>query len=223
MGIEIVNFFVMADNYLEKKFEEFKSGSSSKKHIVKNQNKSLNDLLLKNRSYRGYDSNYIVTKEELMEIVGVNNKLPSARNQQVLRFRLVTCEEADKVFPYTKWAGALAELHLPFEGTEPNAFIVVCSTAAENKWVDIDLGISAQSMLLKAVDMGLNGICIGSYNKEEISKNLGLAIDPIMVIAIGKGIEKIQLTSISEGDNHNYYRKEGLHFVPKVNIGDLIL
>ena len=86
----------------------------------------------------------------------MNAKIPSARNQQVLRFRPVLADEAPKVLPHIRLGGALPELHLPLPGTEPNAFIIICSTVAEDRYVDIDLGISAQSMLLQAVEIGLN-------------------------------------------------------------------
>lgn len=212
----------MADNYLEKKFEQYNNqGSTVKKRVINNL--SLNSLLLKNRSYRGYDSTYKVSEDELLKIVEVCTKVPSAKNQQVLRFKLVTEENAEKVLKHIKWGGALAELNLPFPGTEPNAFIIVCSTVAENKWVGVDLGIASQSMLLKAVEMGLNGICIGALNKAEITKEFDLKYEPLLILAIGKGIENIQITSIGEEDNHNYYRKDGVHFVPKVKLDDLVL
>lgn len=214
----------MADNYLEKKFEEFhssKSGAPKPKAMAKNP--SLNSLLLKNRSYRGYDSSYIVSEEELLKIVEVYTKIPSAKNQQPLRFKLITSEDAPRLQQYTKWAGALPELNLPFPGTEPNAFIIICTTVAENKWVDIDLGIAAQSMLLKAVELGLNGICIGAFNKTEVINEFGLQYEPLLVLAIGKGAENIQLTAISADEPHNYYRKNGVHFVPKLGMKDLVL
>ena len=214
----------MADNYLEKKFEEFHSNKNgAPKHKATANNPSLNSLLLKNRSYRGYDSSYIVSKEELLKIVEVYTKIPSAKNQQPLRFKLVTAEDAPRLQQYTKWAGALPELNLPFPGTEPNAFIIICTTVAENKWVDIDLGIAAQSMLLKAVELGLNGICIGAFNKTEVTNEFGLQHEPLLVLAIGKGAENIQLTNIGADDPHNYYRKNGVHFVPKLGMKDLIL
>ena len=77
--------------------------------------------------------------------MNVNTRIPSARNQQCLRFRLVTAEESDKVLPHIRLGGALPELHLPLKGTEPQSFIIVCSTISEDRWVYIDLGISAQS------------------------------------------------------------------------------
>ena len=210
----------MADNYLEKKMEEYRSRSAAPK---RSSAVSLNRLLLLNRSYRGYDQRRVVTADELRRIVGVNTRIPSARNQQCLRFRLVTKEESHKVLPYIKLGGALPDLHLPVEGTEPQAFIVVCSTVPEDRWVNIDLGISAQSMLLKATEMGLNGICIGAFHAERIKESLQLPLAPLLIIAIGKGIEDIRLKEISENENHAYYRTDGIHYVPKVRIEELIL
>ena len=214
----------MADNYLEKKFEEFHSGKGvASKHKTSSGNVSLNSLLLKNRSHRGYDSSRQVLVEELKQLAEVCTKIPSAKNQQVLRFKLVAGEDAPRLQQYTKWGGALPELNLPFPGTEPSAFIIICSTVPENKWVDIDLGIAAQSMLLKAVEMGLNGICIGAFNKNAVVEEFSLQHEPVLVLAIGKGAEHIQLTRAKEGENLTYYRKDGVHFVPKLGLDDLLL
>lgn len=210
----------MADNYLEKKMEEYRSRSAAPKRPS---TASLNRLLLLNRSHRGYDQRRVVTLDELRRIVSVNTRIPSARNQQCLRFRMVTADEAHKVLPHIKLGSALPDLHLPLEGTEPQAFIVICTTIEENKWVDIDLGISAQSMLLKATEMGLNGICIGAFNAQAITEALALPYPPLLILAIGKGAERIQLTEIAENDSYTYYRQEGVHYVPKVKLDDLVI
>lgn len=220
----------MADNYLEKKMEEHKALPDRKSFKATKKSRAegalpLDSLLLRNRSCRGYDSNYIVSKEELLKIVEVNTKIASARNQQVLRFRLVYGTEAKEVTKAIKLGGALPELNLPLPGTEPNAYIIICTEEPKGKWVDIDLGISAQSMLLKAVDLGLNGICIAAFNKEKISAlvNGGRHMEPLLILAIGKSIERFQLLPIGENDEHNYFRKNGVHFVPKVRIEDLLI
>ena len=210
----------MADNYLEKKMEEYRSRSIAPKRPSA---VSLNRLLLLNRSHRGYDQHRIVTTDELRRIISVNTRVPSARNQQCLRFRMVTVDEAHLVLPHIKLGSALPDLHLPIEGTEPQAFIIVCSTIEENKWVDMDLGISVQSMLLKATEMGLNGICIGAFNAQAITEAFSLPYTPLLIVAIGKGAEEIRLAEISEQESHTYYRIDGVHYVPKVKIDDLLL
>lgn len=211
----------MADNYLEKRYEETLGANKPK---VKRIGHTVDSLLLKNRSTRGYKKSYVVSPNELERIVGVCTKIPSARNQQVLRFRLVTRDSgANQVLPLIKMGATLPDLHLPFPGTEPEAFIVICSTVDESPLVDIDLGIATQSMLLKAAEMGLNGLIIGAFNRTKLQETLDLPYPPLLVLAIGKGDEHIELIPIDEGENHSYYRKEGIHYVPKVRIADLII
>lgn len=216
----------MADNYLEKKFEELaargkgrktagnRNGSRSSSHP----HRSLDSLLLMNRSCRGYDNSRIITAAELETIIAASSRIPSAKNQQMLRYKPVTGKEAETVTRNIKLGGALPELHLPLPGTEPNAYIIVCSIAQEQgKWIWTDLGISAQSMLLKAADIGLSGICIGAFNQEEIKKLIRRTdCTPLLVIAIGKSIEHIQILPIDESADHNYFRENGVHYVPKI-------
>ena len=215
----------MADNYLEKRYDELFNGAGApRKRAPRKSHPSLDSLLLRNRSYRGFDEGYVVTEAELLEMVKVVTKVPSAKNQQVLRFKLVTKDNGGEVvLRNTRYGGALPELNLPFEGTAPYAFIIICSTVPEGKWVDIDLGIAAQSILLKCVELGLNGICIGAFNKQELVNAFDLKYKPVMVLAIGKGAEKIQLLSITEDQDHRYFRDKGIHYVPKVQIEDLIM
>jgi nitroreductase len=212
----------MADGYLEKRYEEV-FGKGAKKTVVKHP--ALESLMEKNRSYRGYKKDFIVKHEMLERIVAVNTKIASAKNQQVLRFKLVTQETgADTIVQNMKLGGLLPELHLPFEGTEPNAFIIICSTIPENKFVDIDLGIAAQSMLLKATEMGLNGIMIGAFNKAKITEAFNLPYEPLLILAIGKGNEKIKLQAVDEGEKLAYYRDEnGTQYVPKIRWEQLLI
>lgn len=211
----------MADNYLEKRYEET---LGSGKIRVKKIGHTVDELLTKNRSTRGYKKAYKVSVSELERIVSVCTKIPSACNQQVLRMRLVTHDSgAARVLPLIKMGAALPELHLPFPGTEPEAFIVICSVAKETPLVDMDLGIAAQSMLLKAVEMGLNGLIIGAFNRSKLQETLALPYPPLLVIAIGKGDEHIELVPIAESESHAYYRKDNTHYVPKVKLSDLII
>ena len=212
----------MADNYLDKKLEDYKARSAASGVSLKTAS-SLNKLLLKNRSCRGYDSSFVVRDDQLRSIIDVNTKTPSARNAQVLRFRPVNSSEATKVLPHIRLGGALPELSLPLPGTEPNAFIIICTTVPESKNVYIDLGISAQSMLLRAVEMGLAGVCIGAFDKEYIKREFSLTHEPLMILAIGRSCEDIRLVEIGEGEEHKYYRKDGVHYVPKLRLDDLII
>ena len=210
----------MADNYLEKRYDEV----FGKKTVTKRVGHALDELLTRNRSTRGYNKDFIVSEDLLRQIVSVNTKLGSGCNRQVLRFKLVTKETgAEKVLANIKMGAALPELHLPFEGTEPEAFIIVCSTVGDDKLALIDLGMSLEAMSLRAVELGLSTLIVGAFNKVKINDAFNLQYDPIAVLCVGKGIERFQLVPIHENESHAYYRKDGSHFVPKVILEELLL
>ena len=209
----------MADNYLGRKMEEYEAQKCAS---VRTRRVSLMSLLAKNRSTRGFDTTFKVRKDQLVALVEAARLAPSARNQQVLRFRLVTAEEAQFVLPHIGLGGALPELHLPLPNTEPNAFVVICTTK-EGRYVDMDLGIAAQTMLLRAVEMGLNGVCIAAFNPEAISANLKLPYPPQLILAIGRSAERIEVVDIAENESTTYFRKENTHFVPKLRTEDLTI
>jgi nitroreductase len=87
----------------------------------------------------------------------------------------------------------------------------------------MDIGIIAQTMLLQATEIGLNGICIGAFDHAAVQQSLELQYEPLLIVAIGKGAEKIQMVDISEGESHNYYRTDGIHFVPKLPLDKIVI
>ena len=209
----------MADNYLGRKMEEYEAQKCAS---VRTRRVSLMSLLQKNRSVRGYDRSFKVREDQLHALIEAVRLAPTAMNQQALRYRLVTAEEADKVLPHIRMGAALRELNLPLEGTEPNAFVVIC-TDKESRFVDMDMGIVTQTMLLRAVEMGLNGICIAAFDHEAVSKALNLPLAPQLILAIGRSAERIEVVDIAEGESTTYYRKNGTHFVPKLRTEDFII
>jgi len=209
----------MADNYLEKRAEELQQ----KHKIVVHRGVSLDSLLKRNRSFRGYDNSVKVDEKKLLEMLKTVTWVASGMNAQPLRYRLVTGDEAGRVHPLVKLGAALSEEHLPHPGEEPSAYIVICSTVEENRIVDMDLGIAAQSILLKATEMGLGGIFILNFNSEALQSALSLPMKPLAVLGIGKPSERIFLMPCHSDDPLAYYRKDGVHYVPKIKVEDLIL
>lgn len=216
----------MADNYLEKRYEEVfgrdgRGGGAKPKAPAR---PSLDKLLLMDRSFRGYDKSYVVHRRQLEALIAVNPKVASSINLQRLRFRpVVKGPDADLVNQYIRMGRGLPELHLPFPGTEPEAFIICCSTVPENPGILIDLGISLQAMTLKAVEMGLGCLIIRNFDREPIQTGLGLPLEPICVLAVGKPAERIELVPVRAGEPLGYYRRDGVHYVPKLTAEDLTI
>lgn len=208
----------MADNYLEKRAQEL----AEKRPKVVRTHPSLESLLKRNRSYRGYDSARPVTEAELLKMLEVVPFVASGMNAQPLRFKLIFGPAVDQVHPLVHLGGALPQEHLPHPGEEPSAYIIVCS-ATSGRAVDIDLGIAAQSILLKATEMGLGGIFILNFNPSALRDALSLPLEPLAVIGLGKPLERIFLVPAAAGEPLDYYRKDGAHFVPKLQVKDLLI
>lgn len=221
----------MADNYLEKRYEEV-FGSGAGKVTVKHSTPSLNTLLVKNRSIRRYRQDFTVTEEQLRTIVEVNVKLGSAMNRQALRFRIVADDaEEDVNAASMDKVNALRDILFrePARPESARAYIIVYSTIPEERYIDIDLGISLQSMALKAAELGLNCLIKGNIDKEGLSSLFGTGdgLEPVAVLCVGKAAESVFLKPVPAGSSDEPdlkpYTKEGVHYVPKLQMDTILL
>lgn len=221
----------MADNYLEKRYEEV-FGSGARKVTVKHSTPSLNTLLVKNRSIRRYRQDFTVTEEQLRTIVEVNVKLGSAMNRQALRFRIVADDsEGDVNAASTDKVNALRDILFrePARPESARAYIIVYSTIPEERYIDIDLGISLQSMALKAAELGLNCLIKGNIDKDGLSSLFGTGdgLEPVAVLCVGKAAESVFLKPVPAGSSDEPdlkpYTKEGVHYVPKLQMDTILL
>lgn len=188
----------------------------------------LNELLIKARSHRTFDSTEIGI-ETLESLINAAHLGGSARNSQTLRYTLVSSQSlCHKIFPHTAWAGAIPWSPTLEEG--PKAYILI-STLKENMLspitLGIDIGIACQNIILKATELGFGGCLIGAFNKLDISKTLDLDMDtynPQILIALGKPTDKVILTK-GNINNLKYHRdiEENVHYVPKLPLETLIL
>ena len=189
----------------------------------------LKDLVLKNRSYRGFDESVRISRETLEGFVDCARLCPSSVNKQPLKYFLAwEPEDVEKVQGLTKWARALPEMVLPHPGKRPTGFVVIC----QDKRIDEnlnryqkDVGIVAQTMLLAAVEQGLGGCMIGSFHAQNIREilNLDKSYVPMLVVAIGEPQEKIVLEDVEPEESTNYYRGEqDVHYVPKRKLKDIV-
>lgn len=221
----------MADNYLEKRYEEV-FGSGARKVTVKHSTPSLNTLLVKNRSIRRYRQDFVVTEEQLRTIVEVNVKLGSAMNRQALRFRIVSDNAEGEVNAVsTDKVNALRDILFrePARPESARAYIIVYSTIPEERYIDIDLGISLQSMALKAAELGLNCLIKGNIDKDGLSSLFGTGdgLEPVAVLCVGKAAESVFLKPVSADSSGEPdlkpYTKEGVHYVPKLQMDTILL
>ncbi len=191
---------------------------------------SFKELVIKNRSCRGFDEGVKVSREQLLEMVECARLTPSSRNLQPLKYYLsYTDGNNATIQSITKWAAGLPNLDIPYKGQRPTAFIVICydkDLGGENITPFLkDVGITAQTILLAATEMGLNGCMIGNFSPEKLAAALSLSdnLVPSLVIGIGKGVENIVLTDIKDGKTGYYRDDNNTHYVPKRTLEEEII
>lgn len=188
------------------------------------------DLIIKNRSYRGYDESYAFTREQMENYVDGARLCASSVNIQPLKFFMAwQKDDVDKLRSRVRWAKQLPQMTLPHPGMCPTGFIVICQdkniSDNLNRFMK-DIGIVAQSMLLMAAEEGLGGCMIGSFGAQDVKEGLGLPdnLQPMLVVALGRPAETIVLTEVGEDGNTAYYRDENdVHYVPKRSLEDILI
>lgn len=187
------------------------------------------DLVIRTRTFRGFDESRVIAREELLQLVELARLTASSANKQPLRYALAyEKEQVEAVLAHTRWAGALPHLHLPAEGKHPTAFIVICHDYERSANLTPylkDVGIAAQTIMLGATEMGLGGCMIGSFNPQGVTQVLALpqGVEPQLVLALGKPAEDVRLTDVRDGQTAYYRDEQGVHYVPKRSLEEILL
>jgi nitroreductase len=185
------------------------------------------ELVLRNRSYRRFAETVAISREILVELVGLARCTASAANRQPLKYILSADPGTNsRIFPSLSWAAYLKDWDGPVAGQRPAAYIVILidQTIAKDWWCDD--GIAAQTILLGAVEMGLGGCILGGIQKENLRRELDIPshLMPRLVVALGKPAETVVLEDLAPGGDIRYWRDEqGVHHVPKRSLDELII
>ena len=190
----------------------------------------LKELVIKNRSYRGFDENYSFTREQLESYIDLTRYTASSVNAQPLKYKIVfEKNEVEAVRPLTRWARALPNMVLPHPNMHATAFIIICQDTDISPNLaryQKDIGIVAQTITLAAVEDGLGGCMIGNFTPDEVKETLNFAenLTPMLIIALGKPAEEIVIKEIDNGESTKYYRDENdVHYVPKRKLKDILI
>lgn len=187
----------------------------------------LKQLVQSCRSYRKFDHTATISMRALEELVELARLCPSAANKQPLRFILSTSKaDNDAIFACLKWAAYLTDWKGPAPAEQPSAYIIMINTAKDWDFAKFDLGITAQTMLLGAVEKGLGGCMLGAIDREKLRAHF--SVDPefeiSLVLALGKPVEDVRIVDVPQDGSIKYYRDEaGTHYVPKRNQEELIM
>lgn len=185
----------------------------------------LRDLISQNRSYRRFNNQVKIEKEQILKWIDLARLSASGRNNQPLKYAIVTDENlCNKIFPWLGWAGYLENWKGPAEKEQPVAYVVVIKdrSISENHYCDD--GIAMQSMLLGAVEDGYGGCIIGSVNKRKVARILQLEdkYEILWIVALGKPSEVVVLET-SKGDIKYWRDADDVHHVPKRPLDEIVI
>ena len=185
------------------------------------------ELVLKNRSYRRFNQETSIDHETLRQLVDLARLTGSAANLQPLKYILSCDSEGNTaIFPTLRWAGYLKDWDGPVEGERPPAYIIILNDTSISKSAGCDHGIAAQSILLGAAELGFGGCMIGSIQRTELGEALNIPdqFEILLVIALGKPAERIEIESVGTKGDIRYWRDDkGIHHVPKRSLDEIIL
>ena len=173
----------MADNYLEKRYEEVFGGKAASKTTSKF---SLDNLLVKDMPGVEFDAQYKIHPRQLDTLVSVNTRSASGAANGTLRFRLVW-EEGELNLMRTALSGSSESAALSWQ-TAPS-YILLCPASEQFSVSLLQLGMCVQNMKLKALEMGLALRLYTSFSPsllQQIQQLLQLPLCPCIVLGIGK-------------------------------------
>lgn len=184
------------------------------------------ELIKKSRSYRRFFEEVAIHESELQLMIEAARFSPSSRNIQPLKYFFSNNRDLNsKIFPTLGWAGYLTEWDGPVEGERPAAYIIQLLDKTISASASCDHGLTAQSILLQATELGYGGCIIASVKRETLQTLLELPqnLEILQVIALGKPKETV-VTDDLKNNEYKYWReKDGTHHVPKRTLDELII
>ena len=189
---------------------------------------NLENLLEWRRSYRKFDENKLISKDDIGEILNSIKFASCANNRQYLRF--ISVENKDKVleiFDNTKWAASLPNnMGRPKEGERPVYFIAILSDEDKKlRFNGIDEGLVISNLTLAAAEKGIGSCIIGSVNDKKMREILNYEDNYSCEVVIAFGYPKVKSTikEIDLEEDQSYYLDEdGNYLVPKYKINDIV-
>ena len=187
----------------------------------------LKDLIRKNRSYRRFDEDRKINREDLVQLVELARLSPSGSNLQPLKYYLSYEENKNsQIFSTLGWAGYLKDWDGPESGERPSGYIVILGDSKIAEKFGVDPGLVSQSILLGAAEKSMGGCIIGTVDRDRLRTllNIPAQYEILYVLAIGYPVEQVEIEEVGSDGKVQYWRDaQQVHHVPKRSITELII
>ena len=180
------------------------------------------------RSHRRFTEKKI-TEEEILEMLEGARFSASTKNAQILRYSYtIDDEKCKKLFSSVSLGGLLKNEDKATFEERPRGFILISAkkdVKTPESRLYFDVGIASQNIILIADELGYGACIVISYNKKAFEEILGLPeeYDSKAVIILGESKDIVKLVDSKDEEDTKYFVENGIHHVPKLKLGDLIL
>ena len=186
------------------------------------------DNIKHTRSHRRFTEKSI-KEEEILEMLEGARFSASTKNAQILRYSYtIDDEKCQKLFSAVSLGGLLKNENKATLEERARGFILI-STKKDITFPDsklyFDIGIATQNIILVADELGYGACIVMSYNKKIFEEVLELPeeYDSKAVIILGEAKDIVKLVDSKDEEDTKYFVENGIHHVPKLKLGDLIL
>lgn len=184
------------------------------------------DAIMTRRTIRKFEQKK-VDRKDLERLVDCARVAAYGANVQPLKFAIVDNEETlKKIYPSTKWAGALTD-GAPKENERPAAYIAVLGdkNIKSNGVFEVEAGAAVTTMMLEAVEMGLGTCWLGAIQRDEIKKTLAVdeSLDVVYLMAVGYPMQNSRMVEMQDGNVKYFESEDGTINVPKRSLEEVLV
>ena len=186
------------------------------------------DNIKHTRSHRRFTEKSI-KEEEILEMLEGARFSASTKNAQILRYSYtIDDEKCQKLFSAVSLGGLLKNEDKATLEERARGFILISAkkdiTTPDSR-LFFDVGIASQNIILIADELGYGACIVMLYNKKAFEEILDLPedYDSKAVIILGEAKDIVKLVDSKDEEDTKYFIENGIHHVPKLKLGDLIL
>ena len=192
---------------------------------------NVHEAVIKRRSIRRFQEKP-VPYDVLEKCVNAGRLAPCGKNRQLCEYIIVDDERLlPEVFGcITMWAGQPKTKEDPPPKTAPRAYIVILINSAleaefeaPRKVTSYDVGLSAENMILIALEQGVGACPILSFQEDELKQVLEIPdkYDVALVVTMGYPDES-PVMEVSTGSVEYWVDSQGVRHLPKRKLEDIV-
>jgi len=189
------------------------------------------ETIVKRRSIRRFQD-ITVPYEILEKCVDAGRLAPSAKNTQLCEYIIIDNEQLlPKVFDsITMWAGQENPARNPQSADEPTAYIVTlinkqleAELNMSRRVTTYDVGLSAENMILVALEQGVGACAILSFDESKLKQLLNVPDNYYLALLIALGYPTESPVTEVSADSINYWvDDQGIRHIPKRSLEDIL-